>query len=140
MKILNRAKLTDITAEVEVAFTAGPIDVTAEANIGVARSNIETNTQTAIQVSSCGGGHIKPMEQQWEIKSLMAAASRFPDLVADYPQRTYAILTKYDSLRNFPARKPSACIPLQYENAQIYTSALMDSFMSYKALYKRIGE
>lgn len=140
MKILNKAKLTDIKAEAKVAFTAGPIDVTAEANVGIARSNIETNTETTIQVSWCGGGHIKPMEQQWDIKSLMAAASRFPDLVADCPQRTYAILTKYDSLRSFVAQKPAAYTPLQYESAQIYTNALLDSFMSYKSLYKRIGE
>lgn len=140
MKILNKAKVTDIKAEAKVAFTAGPIAVTAEANVGIARSNIETNTETTIQVSWCGGGHIKPMEQQWDIKTLMAAASRFPDLVADCPQRTYAILTKYDSLRSFVARKPAAYTPLQYENAQIYTNALLDSFMSYKSLYKRIGE
>lgn len=117
MKILNKAKLTDIKAEAKVAFTAGPIDITAEANVGIARSNIETNTETTIQVSRRGGGHIKPMEQQWDIKSLMAAASRFPDLVADCPQRTYAILTKYDSLRSFQARKPAAYSPLQYEHA-----------------------
>ena len=44
MKILNKAKLTDIKAEAKVTFTAVPIDVTAEANVGIARSNIETNT------------------------------------------------------------------------------------------------
>lgn len=140
MKILNKAMLTDIKAEAKVAFTTGAIDVNAEANVGVARSNIETNTETTVQVSWCGGGHIKPMEQQWDTKSLMAAAARFPDLVADCPQRTYAILTKYDSLRSFVARKPAAYTPLQYENAQIYTNALLDSFMSYKSLYKRLGE
>ncbi|KAG9960506.1 hypothetical protein KCU61_g6435, partial [Aureobasidium melanogenum] len=140
MKILNKAKMTDIKAEAKVAFTAGPIDVSAEANVGIARSNIETNTETTIQVSWCGGGHIKPMEQQWNIQSLMQAAARFPDLVADCPQRTYAILTKYDSLRSFVARKPAAYTALQYENAQIYTNALMDSFMSYKSLYKQLGE
>ena len=140
MKIMNKAKMTDIKAEAKVAFTAGPIDVTAEANVGIARSNIETNTETTIQVSWCGGGHIKPMEQQWDIKSLMQAAARFADLVADCPQRTYAILTKYDTLRSFVARKPASYTPLQYENAQIYTNALMDSFMTYKALYKQLGD
>jgi len=140
MKILNKAKMTDIKAEAKVAFTAGPIDVSAEANVGIARSNIETNTETTIQVSWSGGGHIKPMEQQWNIQSLMQAAARFPDLVADCPQRTYAILTKYDSLRSFVARKPESYTALQYENAQIYTNALMDSFMSYKSLYKQLGE
>ncbi|MCJ1388285.1 hypothetical protein MMC18_001130 [Xylographa bjoerkii] len=103
MKILNKARLTDIKAEAKVAFTACPIDVIAKANIGIARSNVETNTEATIQVSWCGGGHIKPIEQQWDVSSLMAAASRFPDLDADCPQRTYAILTKYDALRSFVA-------------------------------------
>lgn len=140
MKILNKAKKTDIQAEAKIALTAGAVQIEAEANVGIARSNIETNTETTIQVFWSGGGHIKPMEQQWDIQSLMAAAARFPDLVADCPQRTYAILTKYDSLRSFVARKPASYTPLQYENAQIYTNTLLDSFVSYKALYKRLGE
>ena len=140
MKILNKAKKTDIQAEAKVALTAGPVQIEAEANVGIARSNIETNTETTIQVFWSGGGHIKPMEQQWDIQTLMAAAARFPDLVADCPQRTYAILTKYDALRSFVARKPASYTPLQYENAQIYTNTLLDSFVSYKALYKRLGE
>ncbi|KAK5942982.1 hypothetical protein PMZ80_003987 [Knufia obscura] len=140
MKVLNKAKMTDIQAEAKVALTAGPVDITAEANVGIARSNLETNTETTIQVSWCGGGHIKPMEQPWTIESIMQAASRFPDLVAECPQRTYAILTKYDSLRSFVALKPKAYTKLQYENAQIYTNALMDAFMTYKSLYKKLGE
>lgn len=140
MKILNKAKKSDIQAEAKVALTVGPVDVAGEANLGIARSNIETNTETTIQVSWSGGGHIKPMEQQWDIQSLMAAAARFPDLVADCPQRTYAILTKYDALRSFVAAKPASYTALQYENAQIYTSTLLDSFVSYKSLYKRLGE
>jgi hypothetical protein len=140
MKILNKAKKSDIQAEAKVALTVGPVDVSGQASLGIARSNIETNTETTIQVSWSGGGHIKPMEQQWDIQSLMAAAARFPDLVADCPQRTYAILTKYDSLRSFVAAKPAAYTALQYENAQIYTSTLLDAFVSYKSLYKRLGE
>jgi hypothetical protein len=140
MKILNKAKKTDIQAEAKVALTAGAVQIEAEANVGIARSNIETNTETTIQVFWSGGGHIKPMEQQWDVQSLMAAAARFPDLVADCPQRIYAILTKYDSLRSFIARKPASYTPLQYENAQIYTNTLLDAFVSYKSLYKRLGE
>jgi hypothetical protein len=49
-------------------------------------------------------------------------------------------LTNYDSLRSFVASKPPSYTALQYENAQIYTSTLLDSFVSYKSLYKRLGE
>lgn len=140
MKILNKAKKSDIQAEAKVALTVGPVDVSGEANLGIARSNIQTNTETTIQVSWSSDGHIKPMEQQWDVHSLMAAAARFPDLVADCPQRTYAILTKYNSLRSFVAQRPASYTELQYENAQIYTSTLLDAFVSYKSLYKRLGE
>ncbi|EME41203.1 hypothetical protein DOTSEDRAFT_55095 [Dothistroma septosporum NZE10] len=139
MKILNKAKKTDIQAQAKVAFTAGPADITAEANVNIAKANIEINTETTIQVSWSGGGHIKPREQQWDVQSLMQAASRFPDLVAQCPQRIYAIITKYESLRTFVATKPEGYTKLQYENAQIYTNALMDSYMSYKSLYTKLG-
>ncbi|KAF2151443.1 hypothetical protein K461DRAFT_280233 [Myriangium duriaei CBS 260.36] len=140
MKVHNKAKLMDIKAEAKVALTAGPVDITAEANVGIARTNLEMNTETTIQVSWCGGGHIKPMEQPWNIQTIMQAAARFPSLVANCPQRTHAILTKYDSLRSFVDLRPAAYSPLQYENAQIYTNVLMDAFMSYKALYKKLGD
>ncbi|KAL5459121.1 hypothetical protein PMIN06_002972 [Paraphaeosphaeria minitans] len=141
VKVVNQTiNFKDALAEAKVALTVGPIDLEAQANVGIARSNLETNTETTIQVSWSGGGHIKPMEQQWDIPSLMQAAARFPDLVADCPQRTYAILGRYETLRSFVDKAPAACSPLQYENAQIYTNALLDSFMSYKAMYKTIGE
>lgn len=79
------------------------------------------------------------MDQTWDVDSLTAAAARFPDLVALSPQRTYAILTKYETLRSFVALQPPGFTPLQYEVAQMYTSALMDTYMEYKSLYKTLG-
>lgn len=140
MKVHNKAKLLDIQAEAKVALTAGPVDVTAQANVGIARTNLEMNTETTIQVSWCGGGHIKPMEQPWNIQSVMQAAARFPSLVADCPQRTYAILTKYSSLRSYVSLSPAEHTPIQYESAQMYTGILMDAFMTYKSLYKDLGD
>jgi hypothetical protein len=140
MKVHNKAKLLDIKAEAKVALTTGPVDITAEANVGIARTNLEMNTETTIQVSWCGGGNIKPMDQPWNIQSIMEAAARFPELVANCPQRTYAILTKYDTLRSFVSLRPASFSPLQYENAQIYTNMLMDAFMTYKSIYKKLGD
>lgn len=51
MAIPNKAKLTDTKTEKWVASTAGPIDVTAQANVSIARSDIETNTKTTIRVA-----------------------------------------------------------------------------------------
>ena len=55
----------------------------------------------------------------------------FPDLVAECPQRTHAVLTGYDSLRNLGCQEARVLHPsLQYENAQIYTNTLLGAFVS----------
>jgi hypothetical protein len=61
-------------------------------------------------------------------------------VVAVTPQRTYAILTKYESLRSFQEQKPATLSPLFYENAALYTNEMLDAYMEYKAMYKRISE
>ncbi|WXC40211.1 hypothetical protein QX201_000049 [Fusarium graminearum] len=43
-----------------------------------------------------------------------------------------AILTKYEALRSFMALKPEKLLPIMYENAAIYTNALLDAYMDYK--------
>ncbi|KAJ9115970.1 hypothetical protein QFC22_005113 [Naganishia vaughanmartiniae] len=139
MKILNKAKKMDIQAEAKVALTAGGAEVSGEANVAIAKQNISMNTETTIQVSWCGGGAIKQYDEEWTIDSLIKAASRFPALVAKYPQRTHAILTKYESIRSFIKNRPKALSPLNYENAALYTNMLMDSYMAYKSLYRRIS-
>lgn len=74
----------------------------------------------------------------WNIKTLKQAAAAFPDFVAVTPQRTLAILTKYTALEDFH-KKQKNYSPLDYENAGIYTGALLDNFMDYKALWKQIS-
>lgn len=75
------------------------------------------------------------------MEALIAAAARFPDLVARTPQRTYAILTKYEALRSFHEKtKTKTCTPLQYENATLYTNSLLNSYMDYKAMYRSISD
>ncbi|KAJ9115968.1 hypothetical protein QFC22_005111 [Naganishia vaughanmartiniae] len=138
MKVLNKDKLMDIKAEASVALNAGAAEIKADANVRIAKSNLALNTETTIQVSWQGGGLIKPPEETWNIESLQRAAMRFPDNVAASPQRIYAILTKYESLRSFQAIKPPSLSPLNYENVALYTNELMDTFMSYKSLYRRL--
>jgi hypothetical protein len=138
MKVLNKDKLMDIKAEASVALNAGAAEIKADANVRIAKANLSLNTETTIQVSWQGGGLIKPPEETWNIESLQRAAMRFPDNVAASPQRIYAILTKYESLRSFQAMKPPTLSPLNYENVALYTQELMDTFMSYKSLYRRL--
>ncbi|KAM0211949.1 hypothetical protein ACHAQI_005103 [Fusarium lateritium] len=139
MKVLNKDKKTEIEAEAKVALTIGPVELEAEAKVKVAKNNIQANTETTIQVGWSGGGSIKPMDEPWSIDTLMQTAARFPDLVAKTPQRTYAILTKYEALRSFMILKPEKLSPIMYENAAIYTNALLDAYMDYKNIYRNIS-
>ncbi|KAK7229795.1 hypothetical protein V2G26_001965 [Clonostachys chloroleuca] len=139
MKFINKDKRTAIKAEAEIALNVGAADIKANASIKMSKSNFESQTETTIQVGWSGGGHIKPMNEPWRIETLMPTAAKFPDLVANTPQRTYAILTKYEALRSFMALKPAALSPMYYENAAIYTSSLLDAYMDYKNIYRNLG-
>ncbi|KAF5567875.1 hypothetical protein FNAPI_449 [Fusarium napiforme] len=139
MKVVNKDKRMAVKAEAEVAMSVGAVDIKATANVDISKSNFSSQTETTIQVGWSGGGHIKPMDKPWTIQTLMETASKFPDLVANTPQRTYAILTKYEALRSFMALKPPKLSPMYYENAAIYTNALLDAYMDYKNIYRNLG-
>jgi hypothetical protein len=48
-----------------------------------------------------------------------------------------AILTQYTSLRSYQEIKNKGT-PLDYENAGMYTSALLDAYIEYKNIWKQI--
>ncbi|KAL6695235.1 hypothetical protein J3F84DRAFT_395426 [Trichoderma pleuroticola] len=139
MKVVNKDKRTAVKAQAEVALSVGAADIKATAKVGVNKSDFSSQTETTIQVGWSGGGHIKPVDQLWTIQTLMETAAKFPDLVANSPQRTYAILTKYESLRSYMALKPPELKPMYYENAAIYTNTLLDAYMDYKNIYRTLG-
>ncbi|KAK0521496.1 hypothetical protein OC842_006758 [Tilletia horrida] len=140
MKILNTDKARDIKAEGAIALgnNSGTFDIAAKGAYTSAKANLDLNSEVSIQVNVVGGGVIKPPEEAWTVDSLARAAARFPDHVAQSPQRTYAILTKYETLRSYQALKPKEVTPIAYENATAYANELMDTFMTYKALYGRL--
>ncbi|CAD6891723.1 unnamed protein product [Tilletia caries] len=138
MKILNKAESKDIKAEGSIAIGKGSLDISAQGAFATAKANLDLNTETTVQVSWLGGGLIKPPEEAWTIESLARAATRFPDHVAQSPQRTYAILTKYETLRSYQVLKPPTVTPLDYKNATAYSNELMDLFCAYKAIYSRL--
>ncbi|KAK0543656.1 hypothetical protein OC846_006338 [Tilletia horrida] len=140
IKIITDAKKTDISAEARVALTVGQnLDIDGAGNLAIAKKNLAMNTEISINVSWAGGGSIKPYDEEWSIDSLMAAANRFPYLVSRFPQRTHAILTKYSALRSFVMLKAPSISPLQYENATIYTDTLLDYYLEYTLLAKRVS-
>ncbi|KPM42480.1 hypothetical protein AK830_g4057 [Neonectria ditissima] len=140
MKVVNKDKRMAIKAEAEIALSVGAADIKGTAKADINKSDFSSQTETTIQVGWSGGGHIKPIDKPWTIQTLMETAAKFPDLVANTPQRTNAILTKYESLRSFMALKPPALTPMYYENAAIYTNALLDAYMDYKnQIYRNLG-
>jgi len=110
-----------------------------------------SQTETTITVNWSGGGQIKPGEsfqlemrilhtltsttdsEEWSLDNLFKTAAGFPARVAACPQRTWAILTKYDNNRDFVewAEHNKITVP-QYVSVQAYTSDLLDMFMEYK--------
>lgn len=96
-------------------------------------------TETTISVNWAGGGQIKPEGEEWSLETLMRAAASFPARVAACPQRTYAILSKYENNLSFRAFGKKHKIELRnYAIAQRYASDLLDTFMDYKSNLARI--
>ena len=52
-------------------------------------------------------------------------------------QDSSAVLTKYTSLRSFYEQTIEGS-PLDYENAGVYTSALLDAYLEYKTIWTDI--
>lgn len=71
------------------------------------------------------------------METLKAVAISFADKVAVCPQKTSAILTRYSSLRSFYEKSLHGS-PLDYENAGVYSSSLLDAYMDYKAAWKEL--
>lgn len=73
----------------------------------------------------------------WDIDAALQAAAAFPSHCAQYPQRTTALLTKYEALPSYHTSALALLNPPKYDNAITYTSMLLDDFMDLKALWKR---
>lgn len=75
-------------------------------------------------------------DEEWSIDSLIRAAAAFPSNVASCPQRTYAILTRYNTIPNFVEWAHSFKVPIsirRYESIQRFTSELLDIYTEYKS-------
>ena len=127
MKVLDKSKIFQVKAGLEAELTTPGISGKVEANVDIEKKNLSKETETTIVVNWSGGGSIKDPSHDWTIDSLKKAAAAFPELVAITPQRTHAILTKYTALESFH-KQQAKFSPLDYENAGIYTGALLDHY------------
>ncbi|KAF2738959.1 hypothetical protein EJ04DRAFT_519903 [Polyplosphaeria fusca] len=137
-----------------------------EGKVSASGEKVDTNNmadhKTKITLNWSGGGDIKPDHvKEWDISRLMEVAMEFPDKVAallTHPQvhrrhsafqppatnrkidhGSSAVLTKYSSLRTFHEQTVRGS-PLDYENAGIYTSSLLDTYMEYKLLWSTLAQ
>ncbi|KAK3311878.1 hypothetical protein B0H66DRAFT_644835 [Apodospora peruviana] len=138
MKVHDKSKIFEIKAGLEAEMSTPTISDKVTADFNMQKNNLSKETEKTISVNWSGGGSIKNPTKDWNIATLKEAAAAFPDLVAVTPQRTYAILTKYTSLADFHETKVEFS-PLDYESAGIYTRALLDHYMDYKAMWKDIS-
>ncbi|KAK4459300.1 hypothetical protein QBC42DRAFT_183737 [Cladorrhinum samala] len=98
-----------------------------------------SETETTVTVSWSGGGQIMLDHEEWNLELLMKAASAFPTRVASCPQRTWAILTKYDSNSNFVEWADRCHIKVpHFEKATQISFDLLDDFIEYKNNLVRI--
>lgn len=128
----------DVPCRASLALSVGGVGIEASGSVGIKSSEIAQHTETTVSVSWSGGGVLKRPEEVWNISTVTAAASKFADLVAQTPQRTSAILTRYTSLRSFVIDQKDLS-PLNYDNAGVYTADLLDAYMDYKLHWKNIN-
>ncbi|KAH6880762.1 hypothetical protein B0T10DRAFT_519137 [Thelonectria olida] len=147
--VLNATVLKKLIDEQDKKLIGGGIKIKADFKVasveGQAEGKKEDETKkqtvdTTITINWSGGGDIKPDDvKEWDIPTLTKVAMEFPDKVAACPQKTFAILTKYTSLRSFHEQTVKGS-PLDYEIAGIYTSSLLDAYMEYKAMWEDINQ
>lgn len=140
IKALDSSQKMEIKASAQLALQVGVGDVSGNADVEIAKANLQKNSQVNITVNWSGGGQLKEGNEKWDIDTLTEVAVRFPDLVAQCPQRTHAILTKYTALRDYLRWKAEKQVnpPLSYELAQLYTADLLDVYMGYKVIWDDI--
>ncbi|KAF7341631.1 hypothetical protein MSAN_02060600 [Mycena sanguinolenta] len=140
VKLNDSSKATQIKGDLAGSMAIDGIQVSAKASLDKEDSNNNTDGETTISVSWRGGGDIKDATvTDWTLDTLKRVAMEFPEHVMACPMRTYAILTKYTSLKSFYEQSIKGS-PLDYENAGVYSSALLDAYMDYKVLWRDIQQ
>ncbi|KAF7344156.1 hypothetical protein MVEN_01705800 [Mycena venus] len=138
IKLKDRSKAKEIGGQlkIELDLKAASVKGTAEGSKKDLESSYEG--ETTISVSWTGGGDIKDESvTDWTFATLKAVAMEFPEHVMACPMRTNAILTKYTSLKSFHEKTLKGS-PLDYENAGVYSSALLDAYMDFKVMWRNI--
>ncbi len=71
MRSFDQNKITDIKANANIALQIGMGDISAQADVSMAKKQLEKDSEINITVNWAGGGQLKPDTERWTIDSLM---------------------------------------------------------------------
>ena len=71
-----------------ICLNLGPGGGEADVALDMSRRELSQSIETTFSVSWTGGAVIKSPDEIWSIESILKVAAKFPDLVAETPQRT----------------------------------------------------
>ncbi|KAK7435786.1 hypothetical protein VKT23_019484 [Stygiomarasmius scandens] len=139
IKLRDRSKAKEIRGQLKVEMDFKAASVSGEGKVEKNSGEMNIDGETTIAVSWRGGGDIKDEKvEDWTLATLKAVAMEFPEKVMACPMRTNAILTKYTALKSFYETSLKGT-PLDYENAGVYSSALLDAYMDFKVMWRNIS-
>ncbi|PCD33618.1 hypothetical protein AU210_009838 [Fusarium oxysporum f. sp. radicis-cucumerinum] len=103
--------------------------------------NLDNICKVAAITSIIQGVKVEDVTCATDIASILKIADKFRTRVAQNPQRTWAILTKYKGNRSFNEwSKYQTLKPLEYDGIASYTSKLFYSYMQYKKLSRKVQD
>jgi hypothetical protein len=133
IKTIDASKRTEVKNKLKSQFNGSHTEWSPSSS--AALDEVLRQAEVTVTVNWSGGGLIKPSNEEWTIESLIRAASAFPDNVAQCPQRTWAILTRYDTIPSFVVWSSGLTNPIRvkrYEGVQRFTSELLDMYIEHK--------
>ncbi|KAJ5692691.1 hypothetical protein N7462_002114 [Penicillium macrosclerotiorum] len=142
VRVLDASKKSEVQSAIESQINGGGTATSftlSDASVGSGLEEALKHTETSVSVSWSGGGQIKPDSEEWTLDSLMRAAAAFPSRVAECPQRTWVILTRYTDNREFVEWASDNNIKLpDFVPVQNYSSELLDCYMEFKHNLNRL--
>ncbi|KIW70780.1 hypothetical protein PV04_03021 [Phialophora macrospora] len=135
-------KDTDSAEHIKAQLSISMSAFQGEGNGGFDKTSSESLSEVNYAVNWRGGGQVKDPQQPWNMASLFQAATEFPARVSVHPEYCYAIITKWDHLKDFHKSAPAwwSSSLLDYDMASTYTNDLLDQFLEYKTLLKQLND
>ncbi|KAF9768134.1 hypothetical protein IL306_014594 [Fusarium sp. DS 682] len=143
IKAENREDAQKIEAEAKIAFSSNKnsrpendktgLNLDINAKFDKLKDNLTSENEVSISVTWTGDGQrLKDPEKDWDFDTMKSVALRFPDLCAQMPMRTHALLTKYTTLRSFYTNETFS-LPV-YDKTGTYTNILQEAYLDYKSI------